>query len=138
MGRVAMNIRNVGQDGGYPIDEATLYVYCDRCGSFDIRTKISTRKWIWIVTALLIVVLLVKVDKSWIMLCGVGSLIALIALPWKDLLLSYKCRKCGNENITDNNVFHYPPYDKSIVDVPAELTQKRYADTDDYGFSRFT
>jgi len=120
MGKVAMEARTVGQDGGYPVEEATLFVYCDKCGSFDIKVKVAARKWIWIVTALLIVAFLVRVDKSWILLCGVGSLIALAVLPWKDLLFSYKCRKCGNERIADENVLNYQPYDKSIVDVPTE------------------
>jgi len=83
-------------------------------------------------------VLLGNVDKNWIVRCSTGSLFPLIALGWKDILLSYKCRKCGNENITEYNVLHYPPYDKSILEVPEEVTQKRYADEDEWFFSRFT
>jgi len=43
MGKVAMEARNVGQDGGYPVEEATLFVYCDKCGSFDIKVKVAAR-----------------------------------------------------------------------------------------------
>ena len=62
----------------------------------------------------------------------------LLFLPWRDILLSYKCRKCGNTQITDYNALHYQPYDMRVVDVADRLTQKRYIDTDVAGFSRYT
>jgi predicted nucleic-acid-binding Zn-ribbon protein len=138
MGIVAMESKNVGQDGGYPMEEATLYVYCDKCGSFNIKKKIAIRKWVWVVAVLFVAMLLTMLDKIWILLFGVGILIALLVLPWKDILLSYKCGKCGNEKFADNNVLHYPPYDKSIIDVPAGSAQKRYVDKVESSFSSFT
>lgn len=65
------------------------------------------------------------------------DMLALI-FPWKDMLLRYKCRKCGNARITDYNSLHYQQNDESVVDVPDNLTQKRYIDTDVLHFHQFT
>jgi hypothetical protein len=142
MGMVAVESKTVGHDGGYPIEEATLYVYCDKCGSFNIRTHISLEKWIMIVIGLTVVAfggraLWINSHESLIPCLAVLAIIALF-VPWRDVLLGYKCRKCRNEKITDYNTLHYLPYDKGVVDVPNQLTQKRYIDKDFLSFSRYT
>jgi hypothetical protein len=72
----------------------------------------------------------------WLLLCGIP--LALFALVvWQDIMVSYKCRKCGNQRISDYNALHYSPYDKSVVDVPDRSAQKLYMYADDVGFSRF-
>jgi hypothetical protein len=59
-------------------------------------------------------------------------------LPWKDIMLKYKCRKCRNVHISDFNALKYTPYDLSQVDVADHQTQKRYIDTDVLHFQQFT
>jgi hypothetical protein len=59
-------------------------------------------------------------------------------MPWRDIFLSYKCRKCKNKQIAEYNSLGYPPYDKSAIDVPDHLTQKRYIHEDVLHFSQFT
>lgn len=45
MGSVRMTQEITGQwedlNGIYPHVKATLYIYCDKCGSFSIRTRIG-------------------------------------------------------------------------------------------------
>jgi hypothetical protein len=42
MGMVAMESRSLGfYDRGYPVVEAALYVYCDKCGTFNVRKHIT-------------------------------------------------------------------------------------------------
>lgn len=136
MGKVAMESRRVGYDRGYPIVEATLYVYCDKCGSFNIKKHITLRKWI-LIALFLAVGVIAREELPPLIFCWI--LVVFFALPlWRDILISYKCRKCGNEHITDYNVLHHPPYDKSVVDVPDRYTQKRYIDDDVIGFSQYT
>lgn len=130
-----MESKYMGIIDGYPVSEAALYVYCDNCGSFNIKTQVALEKWIAIAIALNIAVLLSALDKVWIACCAVMGLP--IAMLWKDIFLSYKCRNCGNEHITDNNSLHYPAFDKHVVDVPDRVAQKRYLDEDVPGFSRY-
>jgi hypothetical protein len=137
MGMVAMESRTVGYDRGYPILEAALYVYCDTCGSFNVKTYIPVSKPLAAVVVLLAAVLLVLKDQQW-MLCFIPLGVLALLLPWRDILLRYKCRKCSSTQITDYNVLNYEPHDMSAVDVQNRLIQKRYIDHDDPGFWRYT
>ena len=124
-------------DRGYPVTEATLYIYCDACGSFNIKTYIPFLKLF--LTAIIITggVFLALDNKQWLMcLIPLGWLS--LYLPWKDIMLRYRCRKCGNVHITACNSLHYQSCDLSVVDVPDDLTQKRYIDTDVLHFQQFT
>jgi hypothetical protein len=138
MGAVAMKERSTGLvDRGYPVVEATLYIYCDGCGSFNIKTYIPFVKLL--ITAVIITagILLTVNDRQWLAcLLPLGWLS--LYLPWRDIMLRYKCRKCGNVRITDYNSLHYQSYDVSVVDVPDNLTQKRYVDNDVLHFQQFT
>jgi|WetSurSiteA1Bulk_404760.scaffolds.fasta_scaffold74576_1 hypothetical protein len=138
MGAVAMKDRSTGLvDKGYPVYEATLYIYCDACGSFNIETYIPFIKLLIIAVIITVGVFLALHDKQWLMCLIPLGLLALF-LPWRDILLKYKCRKCENSQITDYNSLHYQSYDMSMVDVPDRLTQKRYIDTDVLHFQQFT
>ena len=124
-------------DKGYPVTEATLYIYCDNCGSFNIKTYIPFIKLLIIAVVIMAGILLSLNDKQWLMcLIPLGWLA--LYLPWRDIMLRYKCRKCGNVHISDYNALHYQSYDLSMVDVPDNLTQKRYIDTDVLHFQQFT
>jgi hypothetical protein len=138
MGAVVMKERSTGLvDRGYPVAEATLYIYCDSCGSFNIKTYIPFIKLLVITVVVTAGVVLTLGDKQWLMCVIPLGWIALY-LPWRDMLLRYKCRKCGNVHITDYNSLNYQTYDLSVVDVPENLTQKRYIDTDVLHFQQFT
>jgi len=117
-------------DKGAPVYEATLYIYCDVCGSFNIMLDISTIKLLIIAVIIAVIVTgAVLVDIQWLACLITLGLFSLL-LPWRDIMLSYKCRKCGNTRFTNHNSLHYQSYDTSVIDVPDRFTQKRYIDTD--------
>lgn len=124
-------------DRGYPVVEATLYIYCDVCGSFNIKTYIPFIKLLITAVIITIGIFLVGNNRQWLICLLPLGLLALY-LPWRNMLLRYKCRKCGNVRITDFNSLHYRAYNLSVVDVPDHLTQKRYMDTDVLHFTQFT
>ena len=138
MGAVALKERSTGLvDRGYPVVEATLYIYCDSCGSFNIKIYIPFVKLLITAVILTAGILLTVNDRQWLIcLLPLGWLV--LYLPWRDIMLRYKCRKCGNVHITDYNSLHYKSYDLSVVDVPNNLTQKRYIDNDVFHFQQFT
>ena len=126
-------------DRGYPVTEATLYIYCDACGSFNIKTYIPIVKLVILAVILLLPLLIVQNIKEWLAcLVGLSFFAFFVSFPWRDLMLRYKCRKCGNIRITNHNSLNYQSYDLSVVDVPDYLTQKRYIDTDVLHFQQFT
>ena len=138
MGAVALKERPTGLvDRGYPVIEATLYIYCDGCGSFNIKTYIPFIKLLIIAGIPTAGIFLASGNKQWLM-CLIPLGLLAFYLPWKDILLRYKCRKCGNVHITDYNSLHYQSHDLSVVDVPENLTQKRYIDIDVLHFQQFT
>ena len=138
MGAVAMKETSTGLvDRGYPVTEATLYIYCDECGSFNVYTYIPFTKYLVIAIIIMMGVLLTIKDAQWLMcIIPLGGLASF--LPWKDIMLRYKCGKCGNDHITDYNSLNYQSYDLSVIDVPDYMTQKRYIDTDVLHFQQFT
>lgn len=124
-------------DRGYPVSEATLYIYCDNCGSFNIKTYIPFIRLLIIAVIVIAGVFLTLSNKQWI-ICVLSIGWLALFLPWRDILLKYKCRKCGNVKISDYNSLHYQPYDMNVIDVSDKLTQKRYIDTDVLHFQQFT
>jgi DNA-directed RNA polymerase subunit RPC12/RpoP len=139
MGAVAMEERATGLvDRGYPVMEATLYIYCDDCGSFNIKTYVPVYKWVITLLIIAAVVLIYRQVEDWRWyLCLVPILFIGQYLPWRDIYLRYRCRNCGNKYISDFNKLQYPAYDKSIIDAPDHLTQKRYIETDVLHFHQF-
>lgn len=138
MGAVVMKERSTGLvDRGHPVTEATLYIYCDTCGSFNIKTYIPFTKLFIVVSIMMTGIFLALNDKQWLV-CLLPLAWLALYFPWRDVMLRYKCRKCRNIHITDYNSLQYKPYDLSIVDVPDSLTQKRYIDTDVLHFQQFT
>jgi predicted nucleic-acid-binding Zn-ribbon protein len=132
MGRVVMHVATVGRDGGYPIEQLTYYIYCDKCGSFRITTRIGLKTWILITVPVLCAVAIwnnVKDHASPGAGVGCWSIFAvlLFGILWESRQrLGHKCRKCGNVHITENNVLNYRAFDKSVLDVPERLTHKHY------------
>ena len=90
---------------GYSYCSATLYIYCDRCGSFNIRSYISAEKWVliacviaWIGGSAFVVY------QPWgraywylLLLCVIVSIAAFKYL-WGDT--GYACRQCGQNPTT--------------------------------------
>ena len=123
-----MAVRTDFRSRGYAYWTATLYVFCDRCGSFDVRTHISLRKWLVIASAFGLVVsaVLAVVGSGgrlfWLPLAFAASGLV-VKFFWGDV--DYRCRKCGYAPTTQHNTLGYPP-DMSKADVPEQLIQKRY------------
>ena len=120
--------------GVYAIEIDVEYTYCDTCGSFSIEMKyhlrtpletFASRIWIWIsLFAIGWLVIAVLLTKSWFISCLVGIvglILGLIGSPKSYL----KCRKCGNEQITNENTRHFRGDDRSIIDVSDDLVIKR-------------
>ncbi len=137
MGAVAVESREIGRDRGYPIVEATLYIYCDNCGTFNVKTYIPFIRLFIAALVLAGGVYLALSLQRWA-LCLLPLALLSMYLPWRDIFLKYKCRKCGSTYFSDFNALHYPSYDKSILDVPDQLTQKRYIDESVLHFQQFT
>jgi hypothetical protein len=125
---------------GYSYGTDILYVYCDECGSFGIKTYLSVRKWIIIIVSCLLTFVFVKnalADIRWLsyLLLGYVAGWFLLKQVWGDK--DYKCRKCGNSSILINDPKDYAseipkyntldfPSSMEVIDVPDHLTQKRY------------
>jgi ribosomal protein L40E len=117
-------------NGVDPYARATLYVYCDKCGSFNIKSYIDLRQWLLIIAACGIMAvgtlagfLSGRVDFTVIfIIISLGICMLAFKLLWGDA--NYKCRKCGSAPSTEYNTLDYPS-NMEIVDVPDQLTQKR-------------
>ena len=136
---------------GYSYGTDILYVYCDECGSFNIKRRIGLGKWL-LVSGTCVLLVLARMllfttnpVRDW--LSSNECFVALVVLVggyvywaackelWSDT--DYKCRSCGNTRIAVNdrqdcpytigkyNTWEYP-LSMDIVDVPDRLTQKRY------------
>lgn len=109
MGAVIVKTEMIGFDRGYPITTATMYIYCDACGSFDVRTYISLSK----VLPMAVVLAgggtwLIRQNIQWILCILPLALVCLVLfMPWK--FPDYQCRKCGNTKISHENSWKYPP-----------------------------
>ena len=124
---------------GYSYGTDILYVYCDNCGSFSIKTCISIRKWILIIAACGFTAVVTLADSPPIHLSRFFFSLVICVLAfkfqWGDA--DNKCRKCGNVHIIINKPKDYAseipkyntrdyPSNMEVLDVPDHLTQKRY------------
>lgn len=141
MGILFMKREHEFSHKGYPYGTDILYVYCDKCGSFSVKTYLSIRKWLIIIVNCVLISIFVKyvlfLNSNWFLcflfFCTTGWIVT--KYGWGDK--NYKCRKCGNADIIINhpkayaseipkyNTLDYPS-DMEILDVPDHLTQKRY------------
>jgi hypothetical protein len=128
-GVVVMEAKGVHIQHGYYYDTATLYVYCDNCGSFSIKSYISARQWLLIIAVcgFMTVGTLATLTSSqpsgvnWgVVFVGLAICILAFKFLWGDG--NYKCRKCENTPSTNCNTLDYPS-DMRILDVPNQLTQ---------------
>jgi hypothetical protein len=115
---------------GYPYYTATLYVYCDECGSFNIKSYIGVGKWLLILAAcglMTVGTLAAPAPGGGVYLYGFFVSLAICMFAFKFLWgeTDYKCRKCGNVTSIEFNTLNYSP-NIGIVDVPDRFIQKRY------------
>ena len=108
---------------GYPIEGSAYFIYCDRCGSFNISTR-PTFNWIPFIVAGVVLAavgcyLIMAVPQA-----GYGLMLWLAALCvfifLKQSEHSHQCLKCGNTDITYQDVLHYSEHEilNSVIDVP--------------------
>lgn len=128
MGSVTANSYDSGLFEGYPITVFTNCLYCDKCGSFRIRRRIIPKVmlgWVSAVTLFIITGLIFMQDNGSCFAClSLLAFILIVVIGAGAFPLGYKCRKCGNIEISKDNVLNYPDYDHSILDVPYEMTEK--------------
>jgi hypothetical protein len=128
MGSVALGVGDSYISEGYLMHQTVHCLYCDECGSFDIKCLISPPKWlIWTISVIAVVVVAKRAPEFLVL---AGLLPVMILLLTSDALrhLFHICRKCRNTHISRGNVLNYPEYDTSILDVPYEVTLKYYTD----------
>jgi hypothetical protein len=127
MGGVAM-----GAGGSFTFEDSTITqtaycVYCDKCGSFSIGKRITTKALVAVLVMAVMAAVFVHglgngvLPGAW--LACFGSSLFLVSLTGV-LAFGQRCRKCGNIDLSRENVFDYPEYDRSILDVPCEAPRK--------------
>jgi hypothetical protein len=111
---------------------ATLYVYCDKCGSFDIRARIGpTKAFLIAVTSLILAAITIAVfhlrETRCLILFLIYPTIAIVVakMLWGNTNLF--CAKCGSEPTLERNTLSYPS-DPEILDVPDACIQKLYVE----------
>jgi len=110
---------------GDMITQSIICVYCDQCGSFRISKRLTLKAIISVAVLVLLIAYAIRniVDYKARIILGVICLVFLSQFLsiFGVLKSGYRCKKCGNMHITDNNnVLDYPYYDKSILDIPFE------------------
>src|SRR3972149_2079336 len=115
-------------NGIHPYARATLYVYCDKCGSFCIKSRLGHRRtFLMIATCIMIVVgmfamLQFKYGIYWLCVC---LAICFLAFRYFWGNANYVCRKCESVATTDYNTLHLSSGTKRLY-LPDHLTQKLY------------
>jgi len=117
---------------GYPLEGTTYYIYCDRCGSFNIRTHIKITHWILLILLAIIIAVcwnyFLAQEVYWTeqFACWSIYLIFIVAIVgFLSRYFPHKCMKCGNTEITYQDVLNYSKADKPILfDVPEYMLHK--------------
>jgi hypothetical protein len=127
MASVVMAETSVGYD-----TEVTEYLYCDRCGSFNIAACINLRVGVLISIAAIVAAAYWK-GISGVPSAGVYGVVCFgILIVWLDLTSAFGhghghiCKACWNTHITTTNVLNYPECDTSIVNTPERRIHKHY------------
>ena len=128
MGVVVMSCDTLFRSRGYPYDQATLAIYCDLCGSFQIESYITPRRPLLILISCAIVgTSLYATFQSpgrfyWFILSLVLCLIV-VKLFWGEK--DYRCKKCRRATTIRYNTLDYT-LDRNALDVPEQDIQKYY------------
>jgi hypothetical protein len=128
MGVVIAKDESIFLSRGYPYNKATLYVYCDHCGSFDIKTYLDLSKWLLVASPFALaagVILEFSQSKPVSLWWPVAALVVIVLafkLFWGDK--NYRCRRCGRTTSAKYNTLDYSPGTMTL-DVPEEAVEKR-------------
>lgn len=129
MGVVIMEDGSTFLSRGYPYNKATLYVYCDHCGSFDIKTYLDLRKWLLIASPfVLAAVVLFELTQSetvylWWPIAALAAIMLAFKLFWGDK--RYRCERCGRTTSSKYNTLDLSP-ETMIIDVAEGAAEKRF------------
>jgi len=142
---------------GYSDCKITCLVYCDKCGSFDIReyrdlgtlarsaiglliTALgATAFWLicdrynYISSSALSSIMEDLVDAA-MSLLGMSACVLIafglfVTYAFYAIGTTHSCSRCGNTDISDQNVLGYPEETWNVIDVPSELTHIHYEHT---------
>ena len=130
MGSVAMKSSDTVMYKGIPLGGSWECLYCDKCGTFKIAKQPTIQTMLWIITAGIVAVvfgMFADNDPLFVVILCFAFQVWLLSAA-EAFSVSYKCKKCGNTNITFENVLHYPEYDKSILDIRYEETITVFTD----------
>jgi hypothetical protein len=138
MGVVPIEAKTDFISRGYPYCKTMLYIYCDSCGSFNIKKILSPRQWLLVVIGSLLIVLIVFLTIT------TGRPIhgkELGNIPWSFLFFfsliiiififglwgipDFQCRKCKNITTKRFNTRNYTS-ENIEIDVPKDSIQKYY------------
>jgi ribosomal protein L44E len=131
MGSVAMGIGGSYRFEGNTITQIAYCLYCDKCGSFSIGRRITTKMLVWIYIAAIIATVFWysardgALPGAWFVCFG--SILFFISMTGV-LALGYRCKKCGSAHISMPNSAEYPENDRSVLGIPYEATAKLYMD----------
>lgn len=125
MGIVRMGSNGTLKFKGTYSTQLVYCLYCDKCGSFKIGRRINRKNLMWIFVIFIIAFLLLYSSQN---------IMSLLLLFWVFLFihplgafdLEYKCKKCGNWNISLSNTLNYKECDRGLLDVPYKSTKKKY------------
>ena len=117
---------------GYPLEGTIYYIYCDQCGSFNVRTHLKLIQWLLLIlTALIIAVcwnyiLVQELHGKEIYICWTICFFftaGIIGLFYR--YFPHKCMKCGNTNITYQDTLGYSKDGAHYcIDVPEHSLHK--------------
>jgi hypothetical protein len=126
MGVIPMETVDSFLSRGYPHHTTALYVYCDKCGSFNIKHSLSLRQCLLITggSALAFFAFHVLKNSWFLFLCALIFIGMTIINFWG--LSYYWCRKCWKFTTIRYNT--RPLNTKFVIDVPDKLIQKIYFD----------
>jgi len=108
---------------GYPLEGSAYFIYCDRCGSFNVSARL-TFNWVpFIVVAVVLAVvscylIVVARQVGCSLMLWIVAICVFIFLEQSEH--SHVCLKCGNTDITYQDVLHYSEHENlnDLIDVP--------------------
>ncbi len=141
MGAVGKTVYSDVKVEGYPIEGEIYYIYCERCGSFRIRTHLRAIHWLGLVA------LLAAAAGGWNYMINTQTfygnesygcwiiylLFAAVMIGWLARYFPHQCIQCGNTNITYADVLAYQDREdwERLMDVPeAKLHQHENGNPD--------
>lgn len=132
MGLAAQEVQSDVIVDGYPLEGTAYYVYCDRCGSFNVRSHLKAADWGTLISLLVITAAFLcyfteiryyPVGKQVGLWLAYGLIFCAVAAGLLTKYHSHRCLKCGNTDITYRDVLHYSEREdlNEVIDVPRSM-----------------